>query len=289
MYFCGFGRRLLFKPVLINISCGFMQKERHFGKVYGKILDGIENGGALTFMQLDPPKYSPEACAKLAKVAESSGLDAFAVGGSVGAQGALLDECIKAIKENSSLPVILFPGNIATISKYADAIYFMQMLNSLDPYYLSGAQITASYPIKQLGLEVIPTSYIIVEPGRAVGWIGRAQLIPRSFDYLAGITALAGQYIGSHLIILESGGGAPEPAPQKMISYVKNLIDVPLIVAGGIRNEKFAYKTVKAGADIIHIGTALEESKGDLQKFASTLKKITSAVKKAGREKSKTL
>src|SRR3989338_2497138 len=254
MYFCCFVRHLLFKPVLINNSCDFMQKEGHFGKVYQKILDGIDKSGALTFMQLDPPKYIPEQCGRIAKAAEANGLDAFAVGGSVGAQGALLDECIKAIKENSSLPVILFPGNIATISRYADAIYFMQMLNSLDPYYLSGAQITASYPVKQLGLEVIPTSYIIVEPGRAVGWVGRAQLIPRSFDYLGGITALAGQYIGSHLIILESGGGAPEPAPQKMISYVKNLIDVPLVVAGGIRNEKLAYKTVKAGAAIIHFG-----------------------------------
>lgn len=262
-----------------------MRKERHFGRVYSKILSDIERKGALTFMQLDPPKYVPEQCAKIAKAAEANGLDAFAVGGSVGAQGALLDECIKAIKENSSLPVILFPGNIATISKHADAIYFMQMLNSLDPYYLSGAQITASYPIKQLGLEVIPTSYIIVEPGRAVGWIGRAQLIPRSFDYLGGITALAGQYIGSHLIILESGGGAPEPAPMKMISYVKNLIDVPLVVAGGIKNEKYAYNTIKAGADIIHVGSALEASNGNLQKFSSTLKKITSSVKRAGKER----
>ncbi len=254
------------------------------GKVYSQILKLIEERGALTFMQLDPPRHRPENVAKLAPLAEENGLDAFAVGGSIGAQGEILDSAIKAIKENCSLPVILFPGNIATLSKYADAIYFMYMLNSLDPYWITGAQIASAYPIKKIGLEVIPTSYIIVEPGRSVGWIGRAKPVPRNIPYLAGISALAGQYMGSKLIILESGGGAESPAPKEMVKYTKELIDVPLIVAGGVRNEKFAYETIKAGADIIHVGTALEDAE-DLNKAADVLKKITDSVRKAGKEK----
>ena len=254
------------------------------GKIYQKILKLIDERGGLTFMQLDPPRYTPEQVAKLARAADENGLDAFAVGGSVGAQGEILDSTVKAIKENCSLPVILFPGNIATLSKYADAIYFMYMLNSLDPYWITGAQTASAYPIKKMGLEAIPTSYIIVEPGRSVGWIGRAQLIPRNIPYLAGISALAGQYMGSKLIILESGGGAESPAPAEMVRHTKELIDVPLIVAGGVRNEKYAYETIKAGADIIHIGTALETA-GSLDKAKEVLKKITDAVKKAGKEK----
>ncbi len=254
-------------------------------KIYKKILEKIDEQGGLTFMQLDPPNYEPGMCGAIARVAEENGLDAFAVGGSVGAQGKALNESLKAIKKHSSLPAIIFPGNINTLSRHADALYFMSMLNSNDPYWISGAQVGAALPVKQMGLEVIPTSYIIVEPGEAVGWMGRAQLIPRNKAYLAAVTALAGQYMGSKLIILESGGGAPQPAPKEMVAATRKLIDIPLIVAGGVKNGKYAYETIKAGADIIHVGSALEACKGDLKLMGKRFNEITSAVKKAGKEK----
>jgi len=255
------------------------------GKIYKKIVEKIAQDGGLTFMQLDPPNYTPEMAGKIAKVAEENGLDAFAVGGSVDAQGKQLNECLKEVKKNSSLPTIIFPGNINTLSRHADALYFMSMLNSNDPYWISGAQIGASLPVKQLGLEVIPTSYIIIEPGEAVGYMGRAQLIPRNKPYLAAVTALAGQYMGSKFIILESGGGAPQPCTKEMVAATKKLIDVPLIVAGGVKDEKLAYETVMAGADIIHVGSAFEACKGNLNEMGKKFKAITSAVKKAGKEK----
>ncbi len=255
------------------------------GKIYRQIIEKIAQDGGLTFMQLDPPNYMPEEAGQIAKIAEENGLDAFAVGGSVGAQGKSLNECLKEIKANSSLPSIIFPGNINTLSKHADAIYFMSMLNSNDPYWITGAQIGSSFPVKQLGLEVIPTSYIIIEPGEAAGWMGRAQLIPRNKPYLAAATALAGQYLGSKLIILESGGGAPLPCPAEMVSATKRVLDVPLLVAGGVRTAKLAFETIKAGADIVQIGTAFESDKGNLQQMAKRFKEITSAVKKAGKEK----
>ncbi len=255
------------------------------GKTYKKIISQIQADGGLTFMQLDPPNYTPELSGKIAKIAEENGLDVFAVGGSVGAQGQLLEDTIKQIKKNSSLPVILFPGNIATLSKQADAIYFMSMLNSNDPYWISGAQIGASFPIKRLGIEVIPTSYIIIEPGEAAGWMGRAQLIPRNKPYLAAVTALAGQHMGSKLIILESGGGAPAPAPAEMVSASKEVLEVPLLVAGGVRTPEFAFETIKAGADIVQVGTTFESSKGNLNEMGKKFKAITTAVKKAGKEK----
>ena len=183
------------------------------------------------------------------------------------------------------MPTIIFPGNINTLSKHADALYFMSMLNSNDPYWISGAQIGAALPVKQLGLEVIPTSYIIIEPGEAVGWMGRAQLIPRNKGYLAAVTALAGQYMGSKLIILESGGGAKQPCPPEMVSATKKLVDIPLIVAGGVRTPKFAYETIRAGADVVQVGSAFESCKGNLQEMGKKFKGITDAVKKAGKEK----
>ncbi len=260
-------------------------REKHFGRVYSGILSEIERDGGLAFVVIDPPNQSPETAGKTAKLAEEAKIDAIAVGGSVGAQGSLLDGTISRIKENCSLPVILFPGNIATLSSKADAIYFMSMLNSLEPYYISGAQTAASLPVKKSGIEVIPTSYIIVEPGRAAGWVGRAKLIPREHSYLAAITALAGQYMGSHVAILESGGGAPKPVPLDMIKQTSSLIDIPLVIAGGVKNKAHAHSVIKAGADIIHVGTAIEHSSSDLSEAGKKLAGFSRAVKKAGKEK----
>ena len=259
--------------------------EQKTGKTYQKIIRLLNEKKALTFLVIDPPNQEPEVSGKIAKAGEEAGIDAVTVGGSVGAQGEILDLTIKAIKANSSLPVIIFPGNIATISKHADAIYFMSMLNSLDPYYITGAQIASSLPLKKIGLETIPTSYIITEPGRAVGWVGRAHLIPRNMPYLAAATALAGEFMGSRLIILESGGGAESPAPPEMVKAVSETISIPLIVAGGVRTEEFAYQTMKAGASIIHVGTALEKANGDIQKAKQIFQGIVSGVKRGAKER----
>ncbi len=239
----------------------------------------------MAFLVIDPPNQPIETTGKVCKIAEETGFSAVAVGGSVGAQGELLDKTILSIKENCSIPVLLFPGNIATVSHYADAIYFMSLLNSLDPYYISGAQTAAAMPIKRIGLESIPTSYVVIEPGRAVGWVGRAQLIPRNIPYLAAATALAGQLMGSQLIILESGGGAESPAPPEMVSIVKKTIDIPLLVAGGVRSEQFAYETIKAGADFVHVGAAIERSNGDLKKCKETMQSIVNGIRKGAKEK----
>jgi len=254
-------------------------------KVYKQLTKRISEKGGLCFTVIDPPNQEAIVAGKIGKMAEEAGIDAIAVGGSVGAQGEILDSTILQVKDNCSLPVILFPGNIASISKHADAMYFMSLLNSNDPYYISGAQIASAAPIKKIGIEVIPTSYILVEPGRAVGWVGKAQLIPRNLPYLAGVTALAGQYMGSKLAILESGGGAPEPVTKEMIAYTKKLIDIPLLIAGGVKNEKYAYDCISSGADIIHVGTAVENISNDFSKAKELMQKLAKAVTKAGKEK----
>lgn len=262
-----------------------MDVKKHFGRVYCEILDKIELHKSLVFVVLDPPKQSPEVAGRIALVAEEAGIDAIAVGGSVGAQGKLLDDTIQRIKENCSLRVILFPGNIATLSKKADAIYFMSMLNSLDPYYISGAQTASAFPLKESGVEPIPSSYIIIEPGRAAGWIGRAKPIPREMPYLAGITALAGQYLGSHLVMLESGGGAARHAPLDMISYTKKMVDVPVLVAGGIKTHKDVFLVAKAGADIQHIGTAFEHEQKNILRAKEKMRKMVEAARKGGMQR----
>lgn len=254
------------------------------GRVYSKLLSQLREEAGLLFLVIDPPNQSPEQAARAAFIAQEVGVSAIAVGGSLGAQGKLLDDTLLAIKDKCSIPTILFPGNIATLSKFADATYFMSLLNSNDPYYISGAQIAAAFPVSKMGLEVIPTSYIVVEPGRAVGFMGRAQLIPRNLSYLAAATALAGQFMGSKLIILESGGGALEPVPKEMVAQTKAVLDVPLVVAGGVRTPEFAFDMISSGADIVHVGSAIEKTKSESE-IKNKLGKMMDAVRRGARAK----
>ncbi len=253
-------------------------------KVYNNLMKQLQEEAGALFLVIDPPNQTPEQAGKIAKIAEDAGAKAIAIGGSLGAQGKLLDDTLTKIKDKCKIPTILFPGNIATLSNLADAIYFMSMLNSSDPYYISGAQVASSMPVKKMGLEVIPTSYILVEPGRAVGWVGRAQLIPRNLPYLAGATALAGQYMGSKLAILESGGGASQPVTKEMIKATKSIIDIPLLIAGGVNKPAYAFDCISSGADIVHVGSAVENSHSS-DVASNKLKKMCDAVKKGAKAK----
>jgi phosphoglycerol geranylgeranyltransferase len=61
-------------------------------------------------------------------------------------------------------------------------------------------------------------------------------------------------------IYLEGGSGVATPVPAEMIHVVKQAIDVPLIVGGGIRTKELALAAVSAGADIIVTGNITESS-----------------------------
>ncbi|WP_258084856.1 phosphoglycerol geranylgeranyltransferase [Thermococcus thermotolerans] len=232
----------------------------------------------LHFVLIDPDDVTPEVAGEIARMSEEVGVDAIMVGGSTGAEGDVLDGVVKAIKESSSLPTILFPGSHGGISKHADAIFFMSLLNSTNPFFITGSQALGAFTVKRYGIEPIPMAYLIVEPGETVGWIGDAKPIPRHKPKIAAAYALAGQYLGMRLVYLEAGSGAREPVPPEMISLVKRVIDVPLIVGGGIRTGEQAGKAVEAGADIIVTGTAIEKA-GSLEKAREKLEELNKGIK----------
>ncbi len=248
-------------------------------KYYG---EKIESEGAMLFSLVDPDKSYLERGAAIAKLSYEEGADTILIGGSLGAQGSHLDETVKMIKEEVSIPVVLFPGNISGLTNYADALYFMHMLNSRDAYWLSTAQIQAAPVVNRMRIEAIPTSYIVVEPGRTVGWIGNANLVPRDRPDLAYACALAARYSGSHVVITDVGSGAPEPAPAALVSAVAKACSKELFYfyAGGARTPTQAKEIISAGADGIQIGTAFEE--GDIRK---KIRDMVKAVKEAGKKK----
>lgn len=253
------------------------------GKVEKYYAEKIASEGAMLFSLIDPDKSYLEKGAEMARKSEEAGADAILVGGSVGVQGSELDDTVKLIKQSVSIPITLFPGNISGITKYADAIYFMHMLNSRDVYWLSTAQIQSAPVVARMGIEAIPTTYLVVEPGRAVGWVGNANLLPRDRPDLAAACALAARFSGSHVLIADSGSGAPEPTPPAMVSAMAKAIsgnEVFLFSAGGVRSPQQAQEAIEAGAHGVQVGTAFET--GDIEK---KIRSVREAVKKAGKKR----
>lgn len=228
------------------------------GRVEEYLLRKIEQEGALHITLIDPEKTPPRDAMEVVVEAEAGGTAAIMVGGSTLASNQDLDEVVKAIKSAVKVPVILFPNNISGISRFADAIWFMSLLNSSNTYYLIEAQALAAALINKYQLEAIPMGYIIVGEGCTVGYIGHARPISYEYPKIATGYALAAVKLGMRFIYLEAGSGAKEPIPPEMISTVKKAIQRTLVVGGGIKDALAAERAVRAGADIIVQGTLVE-------------------------------
>lgn len=257
------------------------------GKTETYINKALEDKGSLLFMLIDPVDYkTPEAAIKTGIQSAEAGADLVLIGGSIGAQGELLEHVTKSIKDNvKDVPVVLFPGNIATITKHADAVYFMSLLNARNPYWITQAQMLAAPLIKHMKIEPLPLGYIVVEPGGTVGWVGDVNIVPRVKPKIAAALANAGEFMGNRFILTDAGSN-PQlqnlgPIPSEMIRAVKNAITVPYIVGGGIKTPENLREVFKAGADIAQIGAVLEDTK-DAKKIVEQFVKVT---KEEGKKK----
>lgn len=220
----------------------------------------------LHFTLIDPDEQTPQEAVEIAKQAKKARSDAILVGGSITDQEDL-NITVKSIKEEVDLPVILFPGNISGVSKYADALLFMSLLNSTNPYWITGAQALSAPSIKKMGMETIPMGYLIIEPGGTVGWVGDSKPIPRKKSDLAVAYALAAEFLGMRVIYLEAGSGADSHIPVDFIMKVKKLTNLMVIVGGGIKTAQDALEVKEAGADIIITGTVVEETDDTYKKI----------------------
>ncbi|MEM2112468.1 MAG: geranylgeranylglyceryl/heptaprenylglyceryl phosphate synthase [Candidatus Bathyarchaeia archaeon] len=230
------------------------------GKVEEYLLKRMQENVTIHITLIDPEKVTCESASFLARESEICGSSAIMVGGTTLVSSEHLDKVVVTIKNIVKIPVILFPNNVTGISKYADAIWFMSLLNSADPYFISGAQVLAAPLIKKFNLEAMPLGYIIVGDGGSAGVIGKACPIPYNKPELAVAHALAAKYMGMRFVYLEAGSGVSQPIPKSMVSMVKETVDIPVIVGGGIRNGPQAKEITSAGADIIVTSTAIEES-----------------------------
>lgn len=226
------------------------------------IKQSIKEKGAIQMTLIDPQKTGIDKSVKIAVEAEKAGTAAIMVGGSTLSSNNDLDTAIQGMKALVKVPIILFPNNISGVSRYADAIWFMSLLNSASTYYLIDVQALTAHTVRRYGLEALPMGYIIVGEGGAAGFVGQARGIPYDHPELALGYSLAAEALGMRFVYLEAGSGAKVHIPLEMIKLVKSQIDVPLIVGGGIRDGKTARTVVDAGADIIVTGTLAEENAG---------------------------
>jgi len=241
--------------------------------VYESIVERRRKG-PLHMTLLDPDKQSPQEAASMSSEAATAGTDAIMVGGSTGVTQEKVDATILAIKQAVQIPVILFPANAGNLSPHADAVYFMSLLNSRDPRLIIGEQRFAAPIVRAWELEAIPMAYLVIEPGMRAGEVGDANLISRKNPIVAVQYALAAQLLGMKLVYLEAGSGAPEPVPDHLIRAVREAIDIPIVVGGGIRTPEAARTATRAGADIVVTGTIVE-----VAREGNALRAIIAAVK----------
>ena len=228
------------------------------GPVESILLKNIERNGCIHLALVDPEK-SGKSLSVTCRSLQELGTTAVMVGGSTVASSQELDETIRTIKDSCSLPTILFPNGVSGITRFADAIFFMSLLNSSQTHYITGAQALGAPVVKRFKLEPIPLGYILVgDSSTEVSSVSRADLIPYSKPEVAASYALAAQYLGMHFVYLEAGSGASKPVDSSMVKRVSSELDIPLIVGGGIRTPEQAQDLASAGASAIVTGTVLE-------------------------------
>jgi putative glycerol-1-phosphate prenyltransferase len=216
-------------------------------------------GLKLLSVLIDPDKVKTRSIPTLLKKFPEQ-TDYIFVGGSRVENGKT-DQIVKTLKTLSSLPVILFPGDVNQITPKADGILFLSLMSGENPEYLIRQQIKSVKQLKHSNLEIIPTGYILINGGKTCTTekVTLTSAIPQTeVDYIVDV-ALAAQYSGKQLIYLEAGSGAKYPVSLKIISEVRNAVDIPLIVGGGIRNAQQRTKVFKAGADMVVMGTVFEK------------------------------
>lgn len=228
---------------------------------------------------IDPDQSNLQHFEQILKLANGEGVDYILLGGSL-----ILDDklnhCIHAIKGLTDIPIMLFPGSVMQVSPYADAILFLSLISGRNPEYLIGQHVQAAPMIHKSKLEVIPTGYMLVDGGRLTSaqYISHSLPLPSDKEEIAVATALAGQMLGMQCLYMDAGSGAKQPVPNAMIQSVRDLVNLPLIIGGGLDNAEKVYQKAKAGATMVVVGNAIEKDPALILEMSQALKDARVAI-----------
>jgi putative glycerol-1-phosphate prenyltransferase len=209
---------------------------------------------------IDPDNQTESSLMSLSEKINNCKVDMILVGGSL-----LLDndweKALILLRKNTSVPIVLFPGNNYQISRQADAILLLSLISGRNPEYLIGQHVVAAPLIRESGLEVIPTGYMLIDGGRASTTSYMTQTVPIPHDKpdIAVATAMAGEMLGLKTIYLEAGSGAYKSISIEMLQAVSSTVSIPIITGGGIRTPEQAEALADAGSSMIVVGNILEK------------------------------
>jgi phosphoglycerol geranylgeranyltransferase len=209
---------------------------------------------------LDPDKTKGDSLKNILRIAEQSNTDYILAGGSITFNS--IDNLIDAVKRLSSIPVILFPGNLLQLTHKADAILLLSLISGRNPEFLIGNHVIAAPYLKNVREKLISVGYILVSCGvkTSVEYISQTEGIPFNKPEIVAATAMAGEMLGLQMVYLEAGSGAKKPVPVNIVNAVKENISIPIAVGGGITNRKEVKEIFNAGANLIILGNGCEKN-----------------------------
>jgi len=240
--------------------------------IYQSIVERKKKGHKSLAVLIDPDKVDAKKIDDLTALALHATVDYLLVGGSLVISNHL-DDVVKQVKKNCDIPVILFPGTPSQVSRYADGLLYLSLISGRNPELLIGQHVISAPFVKNSGLEIISTGYMLVDGGAptTVSYISNAIPIPSDKSEIAMCTAMAGEMLGMKLIYMDAGSGAKRPVSEDLIAAVASHIEIPLVIGGGIKNPEKAYLNCKAGADLIVVGNAVEKDSSLIKEMADAV------------------
>jgi len=235
--------------------------------IYKTIVIGREVNRKMLAVLLDPDKCRGSILASTIAVLKSNTPDFVFVGGSHTLTS--VDSLIELLEDELDSKIVLFPGNAAQFSPKADALLYLSLLSGRNAEFLIGQHITSAIAIKNSGMEVIPTGYLLIDGGKpsSVEYISNTRTIPRDKNEIALSTAVAAELLGMRLVYLEAGSGADVPVPVEMIKSVSRGLSLPLVVGGGIKTTEQMLAAYDAGADVVVVGNVFETNSSLISDF----------------------
>lgn len=175
-------------------------------------------------------------------------------------------DMLGTVRKRVSRPIVLFPGEPDQVVPGADAVLFLSLISGRNPDLLIGKHVAAGMRIRRMNMEIVPTGYMLVGDGplTTAAYMSQTLPIPAEKPQIAVATAVAGEMLGLKAIYLDAGSGAGHAIPVNVLEAIREQIDCPVIVGGGINDAASIRAAWNAGADVVVVGTAIEKSPSDL-------------------------
>lgn len=209
---------------------------------------------------LDPDKAKGDSLLSILKLTSECNPDYILAGGSLTFNS--IDDLIAKVKAATTIPVVLFPGNLLQLTQNADKILLLSLISGRNPELLIGNHVIAAPFLKNIKEKLISVGYILISCGNktSVEYISQTEGIPADKPEITVATALAGEMLGMQMIYLEAGSGASKPVPINIVRSVRENVSIPIAVGGGIKNKREVEDLFNSGADLIILGNGVEKN-----------------------------